>query len=87
MKELDQSFGSDSHSSSNTHHIFDNLFKQGPAYDPEKEAVEMKNNPQKSHSRPHCPFVDTSVYVSPEMLAHNTCGPFTDLWSLGIIIY
>jgi serine/threonine-protein kinase len=32
-------------------------------------------------------FVGTPSYVSPEMLAKSTSGPFTDLWSLGVIVY
>ena len=32
-------------------------------------------------------FVGTRFYVSPEMLVKSTSGPFTDLWSLGVIIY
>lgn len=32
-------------------------------------------------------FVGTPLYVSPEMLNESSSGPFTDLWSLGVIIY
>ena len=32
-------------------------------------------------------FVGTPLYVSPEMLTKSTSGPFTDLWSLGVIIF
>ena len=32
-------------------------------------------------------FVGTPAYASPEMLAMSVSGPFTDLWSLGVIIY
>ena len=32
-------------------------------------------------------FVGTALYVAPEMLETNESGPYTDLWSLGCIIY
>lgn len=32
-------------------------------------------------------FVGTPYYVPPEMLSVSFSGPFTDLWSLGVIIY
>jgi serine/threonine protein kinase len=32
-------------------------------------------------------FVGTPLYVSPEMLQHNLSGFYTDLWSLGCIIF
>lgn len=32
-------------------------------------------------------FVGSPYWVPPEMLDHSTSGPFTDLWSLGVIAY
>jgi serine/threonine protein kinase len=32
-------------------------------------------------------FVGTPLYVSPEMLTRSNSGAYTDLWSLGIIIF
>jgi len=32
-------------------------------------------------------FVGTPLYIAPEMLEYNLSGKFTDLWSLGCIIY
>ena len=32
-------------------------------------------------------FVGTPNYTSPEMLQDSISGTFTDLWSLGVIIY
>ena len=71
--------------------MFEALFTDGPAYNPdqdphrflqklEHERVQNKLCHQKT-------FVGTPLYISPEMIDNNTCGPFTDLWSLGIIIF
>lgn len=32
-------------------------------------------------------FVGTAAYVSPELLVNNLCGPASDLWALGVIVY
>ena len=40
----------------------------------------------KRHKRTNT-FVGTPLYVSPEMLLNNDSGAFTDLWTLGVIIY
>ena len=32
-------------------------------------------------------FVGTRDYISPEMVADSASGPFSDLWSLGVIVY
>lgn len=40
------------------------------------------------HSNMRCgTFVGTPLYVAPEMLENNESGFFTDIWSLGCIIY
>lgn len=40
-----------------------------------------------SESQYHSTFVGTAEYVSPELLISNQCGPASDLWALGCIIY
>ena len=32
-------------------------------------------------------FVGTPAYATPEMLENSISGDFSDLWSLGVIIY
>eukprot|EP00347_Sterkiella_histriomuscorum_P007241 403349719 len=46
---------------------------------------ERDNN--KSHNPREGTFVGTPLYVAPEMLEYNHSGHFSDLWSLGCIIY
>jgi len=40
----------------------------------------------KRHKRTNT-FVGTPLYVSPEMLSNNDSGAFTDLWTMGVILY
>ncbi|KAK3875040.1 hypothetical protein Pcinc_020074 [Petrolisthes cinctipes] len=48
-----------------------------------EDNVEAINDGRKRKSS----FVGTAQYVSPELLDSKTCGPGSDLWALGCIIY
>lgn len=66
---------------------FENMFSRESNYQggSDDEGPKRKKSTIKMHHRGT--FVGTPLYVSPEMLVKSTSGPFTDLWSLGVIIF